>query len=128
MTRGHRSSGRAERGSGDSALLAAMLPTAVLTALPEVAGLTTRERRALAERSADALTAHGDDLVYGGRDCAPTFAALARGLAAAALQPGGVTYAGHHFCVRPHRDCPHPKAGLFHARLCGVDVIGVFDT
>lgn len=37
--------------------------------------------------------------------------ALARGLAVGAFSPGGVTFAGLHFCVRPHCSCPdRPRA------------------
>ncbi|MEY9211585.1 hypothetical protein NI17_009705 [Thermobifida halotolerans] len=100
-----------------SAGLDAVLPVAVLTALPQVARLTPAERRRLAKECADTVTAHGDDLLYGGPHCTTTFAALARGLAAGALQPGGVTVAGHHFCASPHEDCPTPGAAALHARL-----------
>lgn len=31
---------------------------------------------------------------------------LARGLAVLACQPGGVTYAGRHWCASPHPGCP----------------------
>lgn len=80
-------------------LLQAMLPVAVLTALDDVNELTDPERQHLASKSADALAAHGDDLLYGGKHCAETFTALARGLAALAHQPGGVSFAGLHWCV-----------------------------
>src|SRR5258706_153764 len=33
---------------------------------------------------------HFDDLLYGGRGCVPSFAALSRGLATLACRPGGV--------------------------------------
>jgi hypothetical protein len=32
---------------------------------------------------------------------------LARGLAADAHRPGGVTFAGRHWCTQPHPDCPN---------------------
>lgn len=102
-----------------SAGLDAMLSLAVLIALPQVARLTPAERRRLAEECADTVTAHGDDLLYGGPHCTATFTALARGLAAGALQPGGVTVAGHHFCTGPHEDCPTPGAAALHTRLVG---------
>jgi hypothetical protein len=35
---------------------------------------------------------------------------LARGLALLACQPGGVTWAGLHWCAWPHPRCPNPRA------------------
>lgn len=64
-------------------------------------------RRAAAAAASSQVAAHGDDLQYGGRHCAATFAHLAKGLAALAYQPGGVTFAGAHWCVHPHPGCPH---------------------
>lgn len=52
------------------------------------------------EAIADLIAAHGDDLLFGGRHCASTFAAVARALACLAWQPGGVTFAGLHCCAR----------------------------
>ena len=80
-------------------VLEAMLPVAVLTALDDVARLADDERVRLAAEFADAIASHGDDLMFGGKHCAPTFAALARGLAVLAHQPGGVSFAGLHWCV-----------------------------
>lgn len=39
------------------------------------------------------------------------FTLLARGLAAAAFQPGGVSFAGLHWCAAPHDGCPHRARG-----------------
>jgi hypothetical protein len=67
------------------------------------------ERRAAA--AADAATtigSHGDALLFGGRQCAETFNALALGLALLAHQPGGVAFAGEHWCTDPHAGCPSP--------------------
>lgn len=33
--------------------------------------------------------------------------AMATCLALGALQPGGVTWSGRHWCTAPHADCPH---------------------
>lgn len=57
--------------------------------------------QALALDAAQAITAHGDDLLYGGRHCAETFNRLAQGLAALSLQPGGVTAFGLHWEANP---------------------------
>ncbi|WP_326646088.1 hypothetical protein OG884_15665 [Streptosporangium sp. NBC_01755] len=35
-------------------------------------------------------------------------ATIARGLAVLAYQPGGVTWAGSHWCTAPHEGCPTP--------------------
>lgn len=37
---------------------------------------------------------------------AELFNAVARGVAAGALQPGGVTVLGRHWCTSPHKGCP----------------------
>ncbi|UJW28842.1 hypothetical protein L3Q67_26645 [Saccharothrix sp. AJ9571] len=80
-------------------LLEAMLPVAVLTALDEVAGLTAAERRRLASEAATIIGSHGDDLMFGGKHTGDAFATLARALAVLAHQPGGVSFAGLHWCV-----------------------------
>ncbi|GAB3162119.1 hypothetical protein GCM10027258_80500 [Amycolatopsis stemonae] len=83
----------------DHPLLEAMLPVAVLTALEEISHLTTTERQHLAAEAATTIGSHGDDLMFGGKHTAAAFAALARALAVLAHQPGGVTFAGLHWCV-----------------------------
>lgn len=59
---------------------------------------------------------YGDALQFAGRAerspagrraTAKGFDGLARGLAAMALEPDGVTFAGVHFCAQPHADCPN---------------------
>jgi hypothetical protein len=60
-------------------VLEAALPVAVLTALHDVAHLPDDERQRLAAKFAATIASHGDDLLYGGKHCGPTFAALARG-------------------------------------------------
>lgn len=71
---------------------------------PEIREL---DRQMWARRSADAIAANGDVLMYGSKrqgEAAKAFNALAQGLAAAAYQPGGVTFAGRHWCV-DHAAC-----------------------
>lgn len=53
-----------------------------------------------AKRAAQVIAEKGDVIQYGGRpgETAHAFNALAKGLAAAAYAPGGVTIAGHHWC------------------------------
>lgn len=40
------------------------------------------------------VASHGDDLQYGGKNCAATFNALAEGVAICSFAPGGVRFAG----------------------------------
>lgn len=83
-----------------------LLPIALSAAVPlkiaDLAGYSPDARALLARDSADTIAAHGDDLQYGGKDCAPTFAALVRGLAVGAYQPGGITFAGTCWCAAHH--------------------------
>lgn len=51
-----------------------------------------------ARRASQVIAEKGDVLQFGGRGAAAAFAALAKGLAAAAYSPGGVIIAGHHWC------------------------------
>lgn len=75
-----------------------------LSLLPEPA----RQRRieTWAAAAVDEVASHGDALMFGGRrgDAARPFAALARGLAALAYAPGGVTFGGVHWCTN-HATC-----------------------
>jgi hypothetical protein len=66
---------------------------------------------------ATAIGTYGDTIQFAGRaERSPAgrrattkgFNGLARGLAAMALEPDGVTFAGLHWCVSPHVDCPTP--------------------
>lgn len=45
------------------------------------------------------IVAHGDELMFGGRHCAKTFAAMAFTIAHMAQLPGGVCFAGRHWCA-----------------------------
>jgi hypothetical protein len=68
---------------------------------------------AIAGDAATVIGSHGDALQFGGKQCAPAFNALARGLAAAALIAwGGVTFQGLHWCAVPgctDPDADHPQ-------------------
>jgi hypothetical protein len=87
-----------------------VLRAALLAAVPlwmvELRRMTVLQRaervESWAAESADAVAAKGDVLQYGSRrrgEAADTFNHLARGLAAAAQAPGGVVFAGMHWCV-----------------------------
>jgi|SRR5882724_451391 len=58
-----------------------------------------RTRRGLAREDAVNVGSHGDALLFGGKHSRLAFNALSRGLAAAAYEPGGVTFAGLHWCL-----------------------------
>lgn len=82
--------------------------------LARLASLSEGDRKRLAERYADELAAGADRLTAPGnftdrRERARALTALAGGLAIGAMQPGGVTWAGRHWCARPHPDCPVNK-------------------
>jgi hypothetical protein len=74
---------------------------------------TPQQREAARAVDAEIISAHGDDLQYGGRHYAAASNATARGLALLAEQPGGVDFAGRHWCTHAHPDCPntphHPQ-------------------
>jgi hypothetical protein len=64
---------------------------------------------AIGERGASLMfTDRGERTASQRNSAALAFEGLARGLAAAALLEGQVTYAGLHWCVRKHADCPTP--------------------
>lgn len=91
------------------ALLLLTLEMAVPLTIAEVADWTFEQRQAAAREASAMVAHHGDHLLYGGRHTAETFNALARGLAVGAYQPGGVTFAGAHWCVHPHPGCPNGR-------------------
>lgn len=102
---------------------------AVPTWVEKIAGWAPEELTAACEDMAD-LIAGGADLLWyrtakprRRRTSAtqdqpddPTLAevaeALAKGLAALALAPGGVTALGRHWCTASHQDCPGPGGGM----------------
>jgi hypothetical protein len=58
--------------------------------------------------SGDRLTAPGNFTGAEERDRrGEALSATARALALGALQPGGVTWSGRHWCTQPHPDCPN---------------------
>lgn len=59
-----------------------------------------------AAQAADAVAYGGDTLQFGGKrgEAAKVFNHLARGLAAAAYNPGGITALGEHWCTN-HDEC-----------------------
>lgn len=86
--------------------LAITLLAAVPLHILQLRGYDAQQRIAIAHQCADIVAAHGDDLQYGGTHCRTAFNALARGLAVAAYQPGGVTFADLHWCTAAHLGCP----------------------
>ena len=88
-------------------LLATTLLVAVPLAIDEMRPWSTETRLAEIARCAQIIAYHGDDILYRSKkrgDTATGFAALARALAALAYQPGGITFAGQHWCVN-HDEC-----------------------
>jgi hypothetical protein len=81
-------------------LLRISLQAAVALWIEQARDWTPERRVEEARAGAPAIAAHGDDLQFGGKHCAETFNALARGLACCAYQPGGVTFLGDHWEVR----------------------------
>jgi hypothetical protein len=113
--------------AADLGARAHQLVTALQVAVPlhitELAALPARIREPLIERwAADAVepAAHkGDALMFGGKrgEAAAVFAALARGLAALAYQPGGVTVLGQHWCTN-HAACQDARAYAERINAC----------
>lgn len=101
--------------STEAPLLPPMLLTVLNGLIPlhlaRLAGLSEGDRRRLAEQYADGLATGADRLVMPGnftdrRERSQALTALAGGLAIGAMQPGGITWAGRHWCVTPHPGCP----------------------
>ncbi len=103
-----------------SAFLPGLLYLAVQSEIQWVWGMTWDDRIKLAKDAASQIAEKGDILQYGGGkkgEVAKAFAAMARGLAAAAFVPGGITFQGERYqacegCGRCHmseaeriRDC-----------------------
>ncbi len=92
----------------------------LITALQAAVPLHMAEMRDWSEKrrnneghfAAQVIAAKGDVLQFGGSkkgQAAHAFNWLARGLAVAAFQPGGVTFAGLHWCVEDDEDCPNGR-------------------
>lgn len=97
-------------------LIDGMLAEAVPNLIAELAALTVVERRQTMCRwrdmAAPIVQAHGDGVRFGSArngDVAHVFGALARSLATLAHTPGGVTFAGRHWCAN-HRLCVEAAA------------------
>ena len=61
---------------------------------------------AIQKRAVDEIACKGDVLMYGGKrgEAAQAFGHLARAVAVGALLPGGITFAGRHWCT-DHAAC-----------------------
>lgn len=94
---------------GEVLLLAVPLWMDQLSRLPE----SVRDRRiqTWADQAADAVAYRGDALRFGGKrgEPAEVFNHLARGLAACAFQPGGISFRGVHWCT-DHVTCEGAQA------------------
>jgi hypothetical protein len=91
-------------------ILGLTLQVSVPLEIAKMRSWTHEARQRHAQGAADVIATHGDDLQFGGRHCTEAFAALTRGLAVLAYQPGGVDFAGLHFCTAPHAGCPRHLA------------------
>jgi len=83
-----------------------MLQIAVPLWIIDMRSWTEEARIARARLAGQHIACHGDDLMYASKDgrSAEAFNQLAAGLAAAAYAPGGVVFAGMHFCAN-HAVC-----------------------
>ena len=86
------------------ALLGDLMELLVPMRIREIAGWSESARIRAGRACSDPIAAHGDDLQYGGRHHRDALSALVTGLAVIAYQPGGVDFAGRHWCV-DHTAC-----------------------
>ena len=108
---------------------AGLLMVVLLTAVPlyiaelqRLQGETrTNQVRVWAAAAVDVLACQGDVLQYGGArgEAAHVFNHLARALAALAHTPGGVSFAGTHWCVQ------HPMGTALPAHTLSCNTSGV---
>lgn len=75
-------------------------------AITELAGLSFETRQKIAEEAGDLISGKADQLMYASSQEPGVLGPMARGFAALAYQPGGVTALGLHACVLPHPGCP----------------------
>lgn len=92
-------------------LLADILHGLVPVHIARLTAASGHDRHVLAERYADGIATGADRLTAPGnfadrRERSEALTALAGGLALGAMQTGGVTFAGHHWCTTRHPDCP----------------------
>lgn len=88
------------------------LEAAVPLHIVDLRDRTPEQRVAIAQRCADEVAHRGDILQFGGPkrgEVADVFNHLARGLACGAYQPGGITFAGKHWCT-DHGICEEAEA------------------
>lgn len=80
--------------------------------MDEIRDLTDAQRIARAKRCGAMVAERGDVLQFGSSKtgkATEVFNALAEGLACAAYQPGGITFASRHWCT-DHRQCLDAEA------------------
>lgn len=92
-------------------LLVTILDGLIPIHLARITSLSHDDRQHLATRYADDIAAGADRLTAPGNfndrtERAQALTALAGGLAIGATMPGGITWAGHHWCTQPHDNCP----------------------
>lgn len=98
--------------TAQDAVLVETLRVAVPLHINALRNWTPRQRQGFAREAAQVVAHQGDVLMFGGKKgaAANVFNHLARGLAAAAYLPGGVTFAGQHWCTN-HAECEAADAG-----------------
>jgi len=89
-----------------------LLMVAVPMMIPRVRAMGFDERAELGRQVSQHIAEHGDALMFKSKPgaSAKSFEMLAAGLAIGALQPGGVTFAGLHFCD-DHAACEQAERG-----------------
>jgi hypothetical protein len=96
--------------------------------IAEMRNLPINVRRDRAARDGRLLASDADKLLYAPGRRPGVLPALARGMAALAYQPGGVTAVGIHACAHPHPYCPasaaRPACCPCDPRTCTADVTG----
>lgn len=92
-------------------VLVETLRFAVPLHIVELRHMLPEQRQGIAQKASAVIAAHGDVLMFGGKKGAAgdAFNSLAKGLAAAAYAPGGVTFAGLHWCT-DHAACEGASA------------------
>lgn len=106
--------------SNSDALLPDMLAVAVPWWIAELHPYTAEKRHRIGREDGAFIASHGDDILYRGHKkgkSAAAFNALARGLAAAAFQPGGVRFAGLRWCAA-HLNLPWTEADGYPCPHC----------
>lgn len=103
-----------EVAANERAAIALLLDGMVPLAAIEVSRWSPVRQEAEMARAGDLIASSADDLGvvgdhHGKRNSrqGAILAALARGIAAGSLRPGGVTFAGRHWCSAAHEDCPN---------------------